>query len=57
MTMLGATDDAVLRSIYSNPNTRQSRNAAYGLWMRYKNSTDANYKRIADELARDYRFS
>lgn len=57
MTMLGATDDAVLRSIYANPNTRQSRNAAYGIWMRYKNSTDANYKRIADELARDYKFS
>ena len=57
MTMLGATDDAVLRSIYANPNTRQSRNAAYGIWMRYKNSTDANYKRIADELARDYNFS
>ena len=57
MTMLGATDDAVLRSIYANPNTRQSRNAAYGIWMRYKNSSDANYKRIADELARDYNFS
>lgn len=57
MTMLGATDDAVLRSIYANPNTRQSRNAAYSIWMRYKNSSDANYKRIADELARDYNFS
>lgn len=57
MTMLGATDDAVLRSIYANPNTRQSRNAAYSIWMRYKNSSDVNYKRIADELARDYNFS
>ena len=57
MTMLGATDDAVLRSIYANPNTRESRNAAYGIWMRYKNSSDINYKRIADELARDYNFS
>ena len=56
MAMLGASDDAVLRYIYSNPGSNQSKNAAYSMWLRYKNSNDTKYKRIADDLARTYNF-
>ena len=56
MAELGASDDAIIRSIYNNPNSTVSRNSAYGIWMRYKNSNNTYYKDIADKLAKDYSF-
>lgn len=57
MALLGASDDAVIRSIYNNPNSRESRKNAYSIWLRYKNSNNENYKTIADELASKYGFA
>ena len=56
MAKLGATDDSIIRSIYSDLDSDEAKKDAYAIWLRYKNSKDSDYKNIADDFAGIYKF-
>lgn len=57
MTLLGASDDSVLRLIYGSDFSANNRAAANGIYQRYKNSNDDNRRKIAEELKARYKFA